>query len=122
MSVVPYKRSSRVASEVYHVLAEVCHNELSDPRLKGIQLTKAEMTDDLQIVKIYYYFEGTEQQRERSLKGLESAKGYIKRAISERLKLRIIPDIRYYFDDGIEKAEKLDRVLEDLRQREVKGE
>jgi ribosome-binding factor A len=112
----PYKRSTRVASEVYAVIAEVCRNELSDPRLRDVQLTGAEMTDDLQIVKVHYYVEGSEDQKKKALKGLESACGYIKRAISQRIQLRIVPDIRFYFDEGVEEGEKLDKILDDLNE------
>lgn len=115
MSFVPYKRSARVAEELFHVIAEVCRNELSDPRLKYVQLTGAEMTDDLQLLKVFYYIEGSEQARKKTLEGLESAKGYMKRAVSTRLKLRVIPEIRFYFDEGIEEAEKIDKILDDLK-------
>lgn len=120
MPINPYKRSSRVASEVFHIVSEVCRNKLSDPRVRGVQLTGAEMTDDLQILKVYYYVDGPERDKKRALHGLESAKGYLKRAIAHSLDLRVIPDIRYYFDDGIERGEKMDRILEGLNKGDEK--
>lgn len=111
----PYKRATRVAEEIYRVIAEVCYGELSDSRLSGIQLTDTDLTDDLRILKVYYYIDGSDEEKREALKGLESAKGYIKRAIATKLDLRLVPDILYYFDETIERAEKLDKILDGLK-------
>lgn len=111
----PFKRAARVASEVYHVIANVLYNELSDPRLRGLQITGATMTDDLQIVKLYYYLGGDEKVRASCLKGLKKANGYLRKALSDKLNLRVTPEIRYYFDENIEKAERLDKLLDNLK-------
>lgn len=117
MSALPYMRSARVSSEVYEILASVIHNELSDPRLKGIQLTSSEMTKDLKILKVYYYVEGGEAERRHARQGLNSAIGYLKRSLSEHLRLRVIPEIKFYFDDSIERAERLDTILDNLKRK-----
>lgn len=105
-----------MAEEAFQVISEAYRNELSDPRLKGVQLTAAEMTADLQVLKIYYYVDGPDGDKKRAHTGLQSAKGYLKKVIADNLVLRFIPDIRFYFDEGIEKAERLDRILDSLKQ------
>jgi len=117
-----FKRSTRVANEIYHVLAEVCHYKLSDPRVKDVQLTHIELTDDLQLVKAYYYVEGSENDRKKCLKGLESARGFFKKNISDRLDLRVVPDIRFYFDEGMENVQKMDNLLKGLNGNGQTGE
>ena len=114
MQNLPYRRADRVSGAVFEVVAEVCLYELSDPRLDGVQITAARMTDDLQITNVYYYISGDEDAKKGCLKGLMSAKGYIKRAIAKRLDLRIVPDIRYFFDAGIENSERMESLLKDL--------
>ena len=111
MGVLPYNREKRIASEVFELLSRVIHNELSDPRLSGIQLTDGEMTKDLKIFKLYYYVEGDEKRKEEARHGLESAVGYMKFCISRRLSLRFVPEIRCYFDKTIESAERIDGIL-----------
>ena len=118
MSVRPYKRAVRVASELFHVISETLRCELTDPRLDGVQLTGSKLTDDLQIMKIYYYIDGSDEKRKKCLDGLHSAKGYLKRAISEQLSLRLIPEIQYHFDETIERAEKLDKLIDGLNIKE----
>jgi len=122
MRYMPYKRSSRLSGEIYQILAEACYSKLSDPRLKGIQLTKIDMTDDLQLVKVFYYLEGSEDDKKRCLKGLRSAKGFLKKCISGKLGLRVTPDIKFFYDEGLESAEKMDKILRDLKENGQMGE
>jgi ribosome-binding factor A len=57
---------------------------------------------------------GTAEDRERSLQGLNSAKGYIKREVGKRLSLRYVPDIVFRFDQSVEYADHIDRLFKDL--------
>lgn len=116
MPVSPYKRSSRVAGEIYQVLIEACRNQLSDPRLQGVEMTVVEMTDDLQLVKLYYYIEGDAEKRKKALKGLHSAKGFFKKVISQNLNLRLVPDIKFFFDETFENADKIEKLLSSIKQ------
>lgn len=122
MSEIPFKRAARVGSEVYHIIADVCQNQLADPRVRGIQLTGSEMTDDLQIIKIYYYIDGDKTRIKKCDKGLESAKGFMKRAIAKNLALRLIPEIFFYYDEGIQNAEKMDLLLRELKEKGTTGQ
>lgn len=122
MSPAPYRRAERIASEIYEVLAELLRFEIADPRLKDVQLTGAEMTDDLQTVKIFYYVNGSGNDIKKCEKGFLRAKGFMKRAISERVELRLIPDIKFCFDGSVESGEKMDEVLKKLREDGGMGE
>lgn len=104
-----------MSHELFEIVAQVCRTELSDPRIRGVQLTGAEMTDDLQILKIFYYIEGTEEEKKNLAKGLNSSVGYLKRAIAGRVDIRVIPDIKFFFDEGIGHAEKMDRLIKELK-------
>ncbi len=122
MRKLPFKRSARIAGEIYQLIAEVCRNRLSDPRVQGIQITDVQMTDDLQIVKVYYYVDGISGIRKRAREGLEKASGVFKRVMAEQLDLRLVPELRFYFDETIEQGEKMDKILNDLRQNGQMGE
>lgn len=122
MRALPYKRAARVGGQVFEVVANVCHNELSDPRLKGVQITGVDMADNLKIASVFFYVEGGEEKRKKCTEGLASAKGYIKRSISQRLELRFIPEIRFCFDEAMENAERMDELLDELNRNGEMGE
>ena len=110
-----YRRAERVASEIFRVVAEACYSKLSDARLHGLQLTRATVTDDLQIVKLYYFLEGTEEQKKRCLDGLNSAKGLLRSVIASNLSLRIVPEIQFFYDKGMESSERIYELIDSLK-------
>lgn len=110
---LPYDRAQRVADEIYRIIATSCYNELSDPRLAGLEITYVKMTKDLQIARVYYYMHDADEERHLKAKmGLESASGFFKRAIGEEMTLRFIPTLEYFFDETIDLEEKIESLKE----------
>jgi ribosome-binding factor A len=97
--------------------------EISDPRLAGVSITEVTVDRELAYAEIYVSaVEGHERQKE-ILEGLESASGYIRRALAGRIELRVFPRLRFHWDPTPEKADKIERVLASLRKESgtVKG-
>ena len=92
-------------------MAELLLRELKDPRIGMVTLTAVEMTDDLRHAKVYFSVVGDSAARERSLLGLRSAAGFIRREVGHRLKLRFAPEIAFYLDPGPERAQRLAELL-----------
>jgi ribosome-binding factor A len=109
---LPYDRAQRVADEIHHIIATICYTELSDPRLKGLEITAVKMTKDLEIARVYYHLrEHVSEKRPQVQKGLESAAGYFKRAIAKELTLRVIPTIEFFYDETVDLAETIDQLM-----------
>lgn len=86
-------------------------SDLKDPRIGFVTITKVAVSDDLRMAKVYYSVFGGEQQKEESYEGLESAKGYIKRELGRRVRLKYIPEIHFMFDDSLEYGEHIEELL-----------
>ncbi|MGB9824686.1 MAG: 30S ribosome-binding factor RbfA [Candidatus Hydrothermia bacterium] len=86
----PYKRSERVAHEVFRILSEALLFEVKDPRVQGITIIRVDLTDDLKFAKVYY-----ETAKEESVKGLESAKGFLRSVIARELRIKFVPEIEF---------------------------
>ena len=69
-----------------------------------------DVTEDCRLARIYYSVVGTPEEREQSLKGLNSAKGYIRRELGHRMKLKYTPELLFQFDPSIEYAIHMGRV------------
>ena len=109
---LPYDRAQRVADEIHHIIATICYTELSNPRLKGLEITAVKMTRDLQIARVYYHLrEHASDRRAQVQKGLESAVGYFKRVISKELTLRVMPTIEFFYDDTVDLADTIDQLM-----------
>jgi ribosome-binding factor A len=117
-------RLKRIGDRIRQDLSEMLvMGEISDPRLAGVSITEVTVDRELAYAEIYVSaVEGHERQKE-ILEGLESASGYIRRALAGRIELRVFPRLRFHWDPTPEKADKIERVLASLRKESgtVKG-
>ncbi len=73
------------------------------------------MTGDLRHARIYFSILGDEKERTSSIEGIESAAGYIRRLIGERLKLKYVPELSFTLDRSIEYSINLEKTFERLK-------
>ncbi len=98
------KRSERVA--------DLIQREISDLLMRS---TRVSVSDDCRTAKVYYSVVGSSEEREASVKGLESAKGFLRRELGKRVTLRYTPELLFQFDPSIEYAIHIEEVLRELR-------
>ena len=108
-------RLQRIADRIRQELSQMLIRELSDPRLHQIFITDVKVDRELAYADIYVSaIEGVERSRE-ILAGLESASGFIRRALSSRIELRTFPHMRFHWDPTPEHADRIEKVLAELR-------
>ena len=110
-------RGGRTNSDVQRVLSHIIMYELKDPRIDPVRttITKLEVTKDLKYCKVYISVLGDSDRKNDCIKGLESAKGYIRRELAAKLNLRNTPELMFTLDNsieyGVEMAKKIDDIL-----------
>ncbi|MCR5104137.1 MAG: 30S ribosome-binding factor RbfA [Eubacterium sp.] len=110
-------RGQRVNSDVQRVLSEIIRFEVKDPRISElVSVVKCDVTNDLKECKCYVSVLGSEDAGEETLKGLNSANGFIRKRLAESLNLRYTPAIEYRLDKSIEygvmMSKKIDSIME----------
>jgi len=95
---------------------------IKDPRIGFVTITRVTVTEDCRLAKVYYSVVGTFSERERSMQGLNSAKGYIRRELGHRMKLKYIPEIVFQFDPSIEYAVHMGELIHQLQEERGKKE
>lgn len=109
------KRVSRISEEVKKVVSELIYNGLKDPRVNSLTtVTKVEVTRDLRYAKIYVSVFGDKEEKENTIKGLESAKGFIRKEISGKIDLRYTPEPIFVLDESIEHGIYMSKLIEDV--------
>jgi ribosome-binding factor A len=108
------ERSHRVSGQILREISNLLLTKVKDPRLKGVTLTDVRMTKDLRHASVFYSLFGQDVQRKEVEAGFESAKGFIRKEIAERLRLRYVPDIQFKYDASLESGQKMERLLEKL--------
>lgn len=112
-------RVEKVANAIKKEISGIIHDELSDPRLGFITIMRVELTKDLRLAKVYFSVMGSDSQKENAKEGIESASGFIRRLIGQRIKLRFTPEIIFKLDNSIEYsidiAEKIEKIKNELK-------
>lgn len=110
-----YKRTDRIGDLIRAEVAEILNRKIQDPRIGFVTVTGVEVTKDLREAKVFVsVFEGTEKQEE-TLKGLKSAKGFIRGELGRRLQLRRVPEISFRLDLSVQRAAHLYEILEKVK-------
>ena len=103
-------RTYRVAEQLRSVLAaSLLH--MNDPRFELVTLTHVKVSADLGHAKVYWTVSGTEFDIDQIQSAFDKAAGYFKRTLGQELELRTIPQLRFYYDDTLDTAEQVERLL-----------
>jgi len=109
------QRPGRVQEAIRQEVSRIVHSEMKDPRIGFITITKVELAKDLRYARIYFSILGEDKDKKLALKGLNSAKGYIKGLLADRISLRFMPDIVFVIDESMEHAKHIYGIIEKLK-------
>ncbi len=94
-------------------------SEIKDPRISEMSsVIHVKVTPDLKYAKVYVSVFGNEEEKIKSLNGLKSASGFIRKKLGERMKLRILPEIHFEIDESIEHGARINQILKEIKKEE----
>jgi len=108
-------RYEKVAETLKKEISNIIHDELKDPRLGFITVTGVELSQDLRFAKIFFSVLGKEEDYQKSKAALDSALGFIRRLIAQRIKLQFVPEIVFKEDRSIEYSIKIEEILQEIK-------
>lgn len=110
-------RLQRIGDRIRQELSVLLIREINDPRLEAIYLTDVKVDRELAYADVYVSaVEGAARTAE-VLAGLESASGFLRRALAARVELRSFPRLRFHWDPTPENADRIEKVLAEVRQK-----
>jgi ribosome-binding factor A len=110
------KRSEKVADLIQKEISQMLVKSIKDPRIGFVTITKVSISEDCRFAKVYFSVVGTPAERERSVKGLDSAKGFVRKELGRRIRLRYTPEILFQFDPSIEYAIHMGELIQTIQQ------
>lgn len=108
------RRTSRVEEASREVLAEVLAREVKDPRVGFVTITGVKVSPDLRQARVTVSVLGEDDEVDRSMAGLASAKGYLRSALGKHLRLKYLPEIEFVLDHQSEDALRLAGLLREV--------
>ena len=113
------QRPTRVGEQIREDLTELISREVHDPGVGFITITRVEVTPDLQQARVYYTTLGDDKARRETRRAMERATPFLRRQLGRRLRLRRIPELQFFYDESIERHDRIERILQDLQHERV---
>jgi ribosome-binding factor A len=114
-----HARTERVGQEIQVAVADlITRGMLRDPRIGFITITGVKVSPDLRVAKVFYSMIGTPEQLKETQAGLEAAKGFVRREVTSKVKLRVSPEIYFSFDGSVGEGDKIERLLKEVKEKE----
>ena len=113
-------KNMRINEEVHRELSNIIRGEIKDPRIHPMtSVVAVEVAPDLKNAKAYISVLGDEQAQKDTIKGLNSASGYIKRTLAKNVNLRNTPEIHFILDQSIEYGVNMSKMIDDVRKKDA---
>lgn len=107
-------RQERTAEQIQLILSDLFLKEVADPRLAGITITEVLIDRELQHANVYVNALGDEAREQEVLDGLQSASGFLRSQIAQRLPLRSAPFIHFHWDPRLRYVDEVNDLLDKL--------
>lgn len=114
-------RLARVAEVVREVASETILFEVQDPRVKGVTVTRAEVSADLQHAKVHVSIMGSPKEQDLCMHGLKHAAGFVQAKLASRLKTRFTPVLHFVKDEGVKKSIEIARLISEALGKDKPG-
>ena len=112
-------RLQRIGDRIRQEISEMLvMGQIHDPRLAGISITDVIVDRELAYADIYVSAVEGQERAAEVLQGMESASGFLRKTLSERIELRAFPRLRFHWDPTPERADRIERILADIRKEE----
>ena len=96
--------------------------DVKDPGIGFVTITRVKVSPDLQLARAYYTQLGDEAARKETRKALDRVIPFLRRQIGARMRLRRVPELRFEFDESVEKQDRIEKILLELKEeRESRG-
>ena len=107
-----FSRNQRLTSQMLRILNELVRFESKDPALSGVSLTDIELARDLSVAKVYFSLLNPNDEPEPALAGLARAAGFLRGKLGAAIKIRHVPELRFFHDDSVEQSIKISQLIE----------
>lgn len=104
-------KNERINSNLQKEISYIIANEVKNPNIKYVTITACDVTSDLSYARVYFTTLGDLNE---TLKGLKSAKGFIRKTLADRIELRHIPELEFIYDESIEYGKKIEEKIKEI--------
>jgi len=108
-------RQRKLADQIQKIVSLIVDRKLKDPEKGFVTITHVKVSGDLRIASIYFSALGGRDEAEKSLRALNRARHFIRNEMAPHLKVRYIPELRFFVDDTLEYAQRIESLLKQIK-------
>lgn len=112
-------RPERVGEAIRDELATLLARDVHDPGIGFITLTSVKVAPDLLLARVYYTSMGDEQALRDTARALGRATPFLRRQIAQRLSLRRVPELQFFYDKSVAQHDRIEQILQELKAEEA---
>ena len=110
-----FNRTKRVSELIHREISTIIDQELRDSRIGMVTVTGVDISRDLKNARIYVSVLGNEDEVKLSLSTLNAASQFIRLRLGERVLLKYLPAISFYFDSSTVNGMRIDKLLNEIK-------
>jgi len=108
------RRELKMAEAIREVVSMSILADLKDPRVRDVTVTSVEVSPDLRQAKVHISVMGDETKQNLTLRGLESAAGFLQSKVAKRVDTRYTPRLAFMLDLGVKRSIAISKILQDV--------
>lgn len=112
------RRMPRLNEQIRREVIDIVRNEVRDPRIGFVTITRVEAAPDLSLARIFLTVMGEEAAEQETLEGLRAAAPFIRGEIGKRLHVRRTPELRFEIDEALAHSQRIEELLREVRESE----
>ena len=109
-------RLKRIQDQIQRAVTVILETKVNDPRVASAYITDVSVDRELDYANIYVATIADREQAKEILEGLANASGFIRYELSQEVDLRVMPKLRFYWDDTPERADRIESLLAEIRE------
>jgi len=114
----PYKRSERMSDEIRSILGNIFITNIQIQDAGLLTVSKVEVTSDLRLAKVFISLLNSKKPSNEVIDYIKHRRKVIRYHLGNKLNAKFVPDLRFYYDDSLKKAEKIGTLLNKIRKNE----
>ncbi len=114
-------RCARVGEQIQRELATLLSTEVKDPRVRLVTVTAVDLSPDMRHASVLFTTLEDEEGRKSVLQGLQKSSGFFRARLGELLRIRLMPQLHFVYDDSVERGARLSRLIDDALSAKAQG-
>jgi ribosome-binding factor A len=112
-------RVERIQEQVREEVSQMLATEVRDPGVGLVTVTRAKVTGDLSLARVYWTIIGDDAERKKTQKALERAAGFVRHLLAERLSLRRVPEVKFIYDQSVAAQDRIEQIIQEIHAEEA---